>query len=270
MPSRSARAIHRSNCKLYYLTSTYSVTFKGFPLRRSPFLSQRHLQPILHNPRQSIEHFRVSNTAAILDSTIVLLPGARGGAVCWGTALQGVRSRILFPMVSLEIFHWQYFLPHLYGPLVDSASYRNEYQEYFLGGKDGRCVGLTTLPPSRVEYLEIWEPQPAGNLRACPGLYRDCFTFTFYAVTLNSLCWKENQEFFNLKTGFIIWMLVKWVGHGTGTRVGRHFIVQASRKGPFFKKKYWFIALRYTNVHMIFFPLKTVPDSSLHETSGLT
>jgi hypothetical protein len=24
---------------------------------------------------------------------------------------------------------------------------------------------------------EIWEPQPPGNLRTCPGLYRDCFTF---------------------------------------------------------------------------------------------
>ena len=36
--------------------------------------------------------------------------------------------------------------------------------------KDGRCVGLTTLPPSCVEYLEIWEPQPPGTLRACPGL----------------------------------------------------------------------------------------------------
>jgi hypothetical protein len=33
--------------------------------------------------------------------------------------------------------------PH-YGPGVDSASNRNEYQEFFSGGKDGRCVRLTT------------------------------------------------------------------------------------------------------------------------------
>jgi hypothetical protein len=33
-----------------------------------------------------------------------------------------------------------------YGPGVDSASNRNEYQVYILGGKGGRCVGLTTLP----------------------------------------------------------------------------------------------------------------------------
>jgi len=25
---------------------------------------------------------------------------------------------------------------------------RNEYQEYFLGVKGGRCLGLTALPPS--------------------------------------------------------------------------------------------------------------------------
>ena len=32
--------------------------------------------------------------------------------------------------------------------------------------KGGRCVGLTTLPPSCADCLEIWEPQPPGTLRA--------------------------------------------------------------------------------------------------------
>jgi hypothetical protein len=27
------------------------------------------------------------------------------------------------------------------------------------------------------DCLEIWEPQPSGALRVCPGLYRVCFTF---------------------------------------------------------------------------------------------
>jgi len=58
-----------------------------------------------------------------------------------------------------------------HGRGVDSTSNRNEYQEYFLGGcKGGQCVGLTTLPPSCADCLEIWEPQPPGTLRACPGL----------------------------------------------------------------------------------------------------
>jgi len=54
-----------------------------------------------------------------------------------------------------------------YGPGVDSASNRNEYQEYILGGEGGRCVRLTTLPPSWAECLEIWEPQHPGTLWAC-------------------------------------------------------------------------------------------------------
>ena len=50
-------------------------------------------------------------------------------------------------------------------------------REDFLGSKDGQCVGLTTLPPSCAVYLKIWEHQPAGTLRACQGLYKDCFTY---------------------------------------------------------------------------------------------
>jgi hypothetical protein len=52
----------------------------------------------------------------------------------------------------------------------DSAFNGNEYQEYFLEGKGGRCVWLTTLPPSCTDCLEIWEPQRPGTLWACPGL----------------------------------------------------------------------------------------------------
>jgi len=36
--------------------------------------------------------------------------------------------------------------------------------------KGGRWVGLTTLPHLCADYLEIWEPQTPGTLRACPGL----------------------------------------------------------------------------------------------------
>jgi len=60
-------------------------------------------------------------------------------------------------------------MPH-YGTWVDSASDRTEYQEYFLGGKACRCAGLTTLPSSCADCLEIWKPQPLGTLWASPGL----------------------------------------------------------------------------------------------------
>ena len=47
------------------------------------------------------------------------------------------------------------------------------------GCRGDRCVGLITSPTSYVDCLEIWEPQPRGTLRASPGLYKDCITFTF-------------------------------------------------------------------------------------------
>jgi len=74
---------------------------------------------------------------------------------------------------ALGKFFWLH-----YGPEVDSASNRSECQEYILGGEGGQCVGLTTLPPSCPDCLEIWEPQPPGTHRACTGLYKDCFTFS--------------------------------------------------------------------------------------------
>jgi hypothetical protein len=85
---------------------------------------------------------------------LILRTGARGGAVGSGTALQTERSRVRFPMVPFEFFIDIFFRPH-YGPGVDSPANRNEYQEYFLWGKGGRCVGLTTFPPLCVDCLEI-------------------------------------------------------------------------------------------------------------------
>ena len=38
------------------------------------------------------------------------------------------------------------------------------------GGKGGRCVGLINLPSSFADCHEVWEPQPPGTLRACPGV----------------------------------------------------------------------------------------------------
>jgi len=81
----------------------------------------------------------------------------RDGTVYRGTALRIGRSRVRLLMVSLEFFMD-------YGPGVDSASNQNEYQIYFLGDKGGQCAGLTTLPSSSVDSLEVWEPQPPGTL----------------------------------------------------------------------------------------------------------
>jgi hypothetical protein len=46
----------------------------------------------------------------------------------------------------------------------------NGYQEYFLGGKGGRCLGLTTLQLLCADCVDIWERQDPGNPKVCRGL----------------------------------------------------------------------------------------------------
>ena len=60
-------------------------------------------------------------------------------------------------------------------PGVDSAFNRTEYQVYFLGGKGSRCVGLTTLPPSCADFLEICGPQTHGDLEAYTEIALPCY-----------------------------------------------------------------------------------------------
>jgi len=92
------------------------------------------------------------------------------------------RSRVLFSMVSFEFFIDIILFRPYYDPGVD----RNEYQEYFLEGKGGRCVGLTTLPRSCADCHEIWEPQTPGYLMACRGLYRGYFIL--YIIRMPRTC----------------------------------------------------------------------------------
>jgi len=76
-------------------------------------------------------------------------------------------------MLSLEFFiDIKSFRSH-YGPGVDSASNRNEYQGHFLEVKSGRCVRLTTLPPfwAFVTYSENLNfLEPSGHLGSVMGL----------------------------------------------------------------------------------------------------
>ena len=112
--------------------------------------------------------------------------GAHGSADGTRTALQAGRSRFRFPMVSLEFF----IDINLPAALWPWGRFRNEYEEYFLGGKGGRCVGLTTLSPSYAECLEVWEPQPAATLQACN---KNCFISSFFYKCQKYFCFKNGN-----------------------------------------------------------------------------
>src|SRR5215468_5222175 len=102
-------------------------------------------------------------------------------------------------MVSLDFFYWhnpsgRTMALGLTQPLTEMSTRNISW------GKGGRCVGLTTLPPSCADCLKIWEPQPPGTLRACQGLYRDCFTFTFTFTPNQVLVFKTLSGFSRLSS----------------------------------------------------------------------
>ena len=79
------------------------------------------------------------------------------------TVLQAGRSRARYPLGSL-VFLNDVILPPHYGSGVKSVSNR---------GKGSRCLGLTTLPPSCADCLEVLGASATGGFRASPVLYRD-------------------------------------------------------------------------------------------------
>ena len=92
-----------------------------------------------------------------------------------------------------------------YGPGVDSASNINEYQEYFLGGKGGRCVRLIAyhhpVPLSRnLGTLTSWNR--LGLSRPVMGLllllaYLSyslyCYMFSLVVISVTIL-WNESER----------------------------------------------------------------------------
>ena len=72
--------------------------------------------------------------------------------------------------VGVRIFHWHNPSGRTMVPGVDSASNRNEYQEYFLRGKGGRCWGLknSTIFMCRFfsKSLNLNLLEPSGSVRA--------------------------------------------------------------------------------------------------------
>ena len=66
--------------------------------------------------------------------------------------------------------------------------------------KGGQCVGLTTLPPSYADCLEIWEPQPSETLRACLGPQWDCYIQYMGDrgnTVVKVLCYKSEGRWFD-------------------------------------------------------------------------
>jgi len=108
-----------------------------------------------------------ASTGFWIETGICLVGTGLCGAVGWGTVLQTGRSRVRFPKPSGRTMALG-----LTQPLTEMSSRNISW-----GGKDGQCVGLTTLPPScavlksgSLKLLEPSGPVQAYNGTALPFL----------------------------------------------------------------------------------------------------
>ena len=109
------------------------------------------------------------------------------------------RSLVRSQLLPLEFFiDVKSFRSHC-GLGFDSASNRNEYQEYFLGGKGGRCVRLTTLPSSCAVVMK------SGNLNLLesPGPFQAPNGTVLHYVQKQSIRFKEAGVIVDLICGYI-------------------------------------------------------------------
>jgi hypothetical protein len=128
------------------------------------------------------------NSTANLYSVINIWRIFSGVSVGWGTVLQGGRSRVQFPMRSLGFLidlmlaaapcPWgQLSLWHKWEPWISP------------GVKASQCVGLTPLPLSYANYLEIllasasWNPK--STVQACNWI---AFPLLMYEVYWMIFC----------------------------------------------------------------------------------
>ena len=92
-----------------------------------------------------------------------------GHTVAW--LVKALRCKLEGCRFSSWLCYWNFSLTCSYCSGVYAAG-RDEYQEYF----PGWSVCRAEPHHLHVPIVLRWELQPPVTLRACPGLYRGCFT----------------------------------------------------------------------------------------------
>ena len=101
--------------------------------------------------------------------------------ILYFTTIQTGRSRVRFPIMSLEFFS-DILLVALW-PWGQISLWQKWVPGVFPGGKGGRCIRLTTLPPSCAVVLKSGNLnflEPSGPLQACNGTALPFTNIIFY------------------------------------------------------------------------------------------
>ena len=172
------------------LLQPFKCKFKAFSHISAPSLRENHhlsfklcnaLQPFSHflccnGLLCSLHNFKLKRACKALDYIWILISNTRkrdtyhttwGMQWCswWRQCTTNKKVAGSIPDGVIGTFHWH----NPSGIEVNSASNRNEHEEYLLGGKDGQCIGLTLLP-SGSDHHEPWKPQPPGTHMPCPRI----------------------------------------------------------------------------------------------------
>jgi len=127
----------------------------------------------------------------------------------------------------IGIFHWRNPSGHTM-TLELTQTLTEMSTRSILGDKGGRCIGLTILPPSCADCLEIWEPQPPGTLR---GLSRPVmgllYLLPFYLCNIEFI-WKNLQ--------------LRRNPYQVAIKTVSNLIVS-----HYFKRKLWFLIILYSS-----------------------
>jgi hypothetical protein len=112
--------------------------------------------------------------------------GARGGIVGLGTLLHAGRSRVIFPMRSLD-FSIDLILPAALMALGSIQPLTEMSTRNLPGGKGRPARGAENLTATcQPTVLKVWEPRSLITLWAFMACYRDSLTFYLYpAINVN-------------------------------------------------------------------------------------
>jgi hypothetical protein len=118
----------------------------------------------------------------------------------------------IYIYIYIYIWRWRSWLRHCATIRKGASSIPDEYNDYFLGGKGGRCVQPTTLPPSCVDCLEPSSRKILEPNATVIALYKNCFTLYLYFWLLYH-CFTEV---------LLVWhfvLVIAWVGDYFTSRV---------------------------------------------------